>query len=66
METDAKERVSKELLLEAMDDFETDNIDSRECISEWKNKIAAETEMITKKALKKDIKYAHRNCIKIQ
>ena len=53
METDAKERVSKELLLEAMDDFETDNIDSRECISEWKNKIAAETEMITKKALKK-------------
>ena len=48
-----KERVSKELLLEAMDDFETDNIDSRECISEWKNKIAAETEMITKKALKR-------------
>lgn len=53
METDAKERVSKELLLDAMDDFETDNIDSRECISEWKNKVAAETELITKKALKK-------------
>ena len=35
METDAKERVSKELLLEAIDDFEKDNIDSRECISEW-------------------------------
>lgn len=29
METDAKERVSKELLLEAIDDFEKDNIDSR-------------------------------------
>ncbi len=43
-----------------------DNIDSRECISEWKSKVAAETEMITKKALKKDFKYAHRNCIKIQ
>lgn len=53
METDAKERVSKELLLEAIDDFEKDNIDSRECISEWKSKVAAETEMITKKALKK-------------
>ena len=46
-------RVSKELLLEAIDDFEKDNIDSRECISEWKSKVAAETEMITKKALKK-------------
>lgn len=53
METDAKERVSKKLLLEAIDDFEKDNIDSRECISEWKNKVAAETEMITKKAMKK-------------
>ena len=53
METDAKERVSKELLLEAIDDFEKDNIDSRECISEWKSKVAAETEMITKKAMKK-------------
>ena len=53
METDAKGRVSKELLLEAIDDFEKDNIDSRECISEWKSKVAAETEMITKKAMKK-------------
>ena len=53
IETDAKERVSKELLLEAIDDFEKDNIDSRECISEWKSKVAAETEMITKKAMKK-------------
>lgn len=53
IETDAKERVSKELLLEAIDDFEKDNIDSRECISEWKSKVAAETEMITKKAIKK-------------
>lgn len=53
MKTDAKKRVSKELILEAMDAFEADNIDSRECISEWKNKVSAETEMITKKALKK-------------
>lgn len=53
METDVKERVSKELLLKAIDDFETENIDSRDCISEWKNKVSAETEMITKKAVKK-------------
>ena len=53
METDTKERVSKELLLEAIDDFEKDNIESGECISEWKSKVAAETEMITKKAMKK-------------
>jgi len=53
IETDAKERISKELLLKAMDDFESDNIESREYISEWKKKVTAETEMITKKALKK-------------
>lgn len=53
METDAKERVSKELMLKAIDDFEADNIDSGECISEWKNKVSEETEMITKKAIKK-------------
>ena len=53
METDTKERVSKELLLEAIEDFEKDSIESGECISEWKSKVAAETEMITKKAMKK-------------
>ena len=53
METDVKERVSKELLLKALDDFETENIDSKDCIFEWKNKVSEETEMITKKALKK-------------
>ena len=55
METDTKERVSKELLLEAIDDFEKDNIESGECIYEWKSKVAAETEMITKKAMKKNL-----------
>lgn len=53
IETDAKESVSKELLLKAIDDFETENIDSRNCISEWKNKVSTETEMITKKTVKK-------------
>lgn len=52
-ETDVKEKVSKEILLEALDDFETKNSDSKEYISEWKNEVSAETEMITKKALKK-------------
>lgn len=51
-ETDVKERVSKEILLEALDDFEIENNDSKEYIFEWKNRISAETEMITKKTLK--------------
>jgi hypothetical protein len=53
METDVKERVSKELLLEAMDDFEANTIDSSEIVSEWKSKLAEELEMITKKTVKK-------------
>ena len=53
IETDVKERVSKGILLKAINDFETENIDARECISEWKNKVSAETEMITKKSMKK-------------
>ena len=53
METDAKEKVSKELLLEAIGDFEIENIDSKDCICEWRNKVSEETEMISKKALKK-------------
>lgn len=53
MKTDAKERISKELMLKAIGDFEADNIDSYECISEWKNKVSEETEMITKKTIKK-------------
>ena len=40
-------------MLKAIDDFETENIDSRNCISEWKNKVSTETEMITKKTVKK-------------
>lgn len=53
METDVGEKVSKELLLKAIDDFEIDNIDARKNILEWKNKVNAETEMITKQTLKK-------------
>ncbi len=53
IETDAKERVSKEILLKAINDFETEYIAAWEIISEWKNKLSVETEMITKKSIKK-------------
>lgn len=53
IETDAKERVSKERLLKAINDFETEYIAAGEIISEWKNKLSVETEMITKKSIKK-------------
>ena len=52
-ETDGKEKVSKEILLKAMEDFEIANPDSVECISEWRCKLSDEAEMITKKAVKK-------------
>ena len=52
-ETDVKERVSKTLLLDALVEFEKDNIDSSEIIAEWKNALSEETEMITKKNIKK-------------
>lgn len=53
IETDAKERVSKEILLKAINDFETEYIAAGKIISEWKNKLSVETEMITKKSIKK-------------
>ena len=53
IETDAKERVSKEILLKAINDFETEYIAAGEIISEWKNKLSVETKMITKKSIKK-------------
>ena len=52
-ETDVKERVSKTRLLDALVEFEKDNIDSSEIIAEWKNALSEETEMITKKNIKK-------------
>lgn len=52
-ETGVKERVSKTLLLDALVEFEKDNIDSSEIIAEWKNALFEETEMITKKNIKK-------------
>lgn len=52
-ETDEKEKVSKELLLGAINEFEANNADSYDVISEWKNKVSEETVMITKKNIKK-------------
>ena len=52
-ETDIKEKVSKELLLRAIDDFAANTIDSKERVLEWKNKLSEETEMITKQNIKK-------------
>ena len=52
-ETDGKEKVSKETLLKAMEDFEIANPDSVECFSEWRCKLSDEAEMVTKKAVKK-------------
>lgn len=52
-ETDVKERVSKETLLKALEDFETENMDSKDCIFEWKSELSKETEMINKKEIKK-------------
>jgi hypothetical protein len=51
-ETGVKDLVSKETLLEALNDFEKENIDSKEYVFEWKNKISEESEMITKGKLK--------------
>jgi hypothetical protein len=52
-ETDVKEKVSKEILLEALEVFETENSNIKDCITVWKNAVSSETEMITKKSLKK-------------
>jgi hypothetical protein len=52
-ETDVKEKVSKAIILEALDDFEINNSDSKDCIAEWRNDVSSQTEMIPKKTLKK-------------
>ncbi len=52
-ETDAKDKVSKEILLKALKDFEIAYSDYSECIFEWKYKISEESEMISKGAVKK-------------
>lgn len=52
-ETDVKEKVSKGLLLEAIIDFEENIVESRETTTEWKNRIAEESDMITKSNIKK-------------
>lgn len=52
-ETDTKEKVSKDMLLEALDEFEANNTGLSKIISEWKNKVLEETEMISKQRIKK-------------
>lgn len=52
-ETDVKERVSKEILLRAIEEFEIAYPDSMESVLEWKSKLSEEPEMITKEVLKK-------------
>lgn len=52
-ETDVKDKVSKEILLKALEDFEIAYSDYKECIFEWKYKLSEEAEMISKGAVKK-------------
>ena len=52
-ETDDKEKVSKEILIRAMNHFETEYPDSIESVLEWKRKLSEELGMVTKKELKK-------------
>lgn len=52
-ETDDKEKVSKEILIKAMHNFETEYPDSIESVLEWKRKLSEELGMVTKKELKK-------------
>ena len=52
-ETDTKEKVSKDMLLEALDEFEANNTGLSKIISEWENKVLEETEMISKQRIKK-------------
>lgn len=52
-DTNGEEKVSKEILVKAIEDFETEYPGFGERIFEWKVKLAEETGMITKKALKK-------------
>lgn len=52
-ETDEKEKVSKEVLLNAMDDFSTTFPTYLKNVLEWKAKLSEETDMITKKNIKK-------------
>lgn len=51
--TDDKEKVSKEILINAMQHFETENPDFSESVFEWKRKLSEESGMVTKKELKK-------------
>lgn len=52
-ETDVKEKVSKEVLLKAMDEFEISCPNFKDSVSEWKYKLAKETDSLTKNAVKK-------------
>lgn len=52
-ETDDKEKISKEVLMKAMNDFETEYPDSVKSVLEWRSKLTEKFGMITKKELKK-------------
>lgn len=51
-ETNIKEKVSKQVLLKAIDDFEANNPKYSGEVSEWKCKLSDEPEIITKKQIK--------------
>lgn len=52
-ETDSREKVSKEILLEAMNLFENKYPESYERVSEWKSTLSEKSDMVTKKEIKK-------------
>ena len=52
-ETDAKQKVQKDVLIQAINEFEHAYQDCCENIQLWKSKLSEEEEMITKKELKK-------------
>lgn len=52
-ETDVREKVSKEILVKAMETFVMEHPGSEDCITEWKSKLSEETDMITKGSVKK-------------
>lgn len=54
-ETDSKEKVSKEIVLEAMDAFEIEYPNSCESVLEWKGELSETSTMVTKKEIKKII-----------
>lgn len=63
-ETDGREKVSKEVLLNALSDFETENMELKDCIAGWKNEVSEESARITKKRLKQILNMRTSNASK--